>query len=103
MPVSRLADVLVGVGLIAALALPLGPDSELNAQLGAQVRAVVSKEVSVGRSESALRLELDGGEAVAISFENGSVLVNDEPVGTFVTGGDLDAAWRELLAQAVAL
>src|SRR5688500_18932911 len=102
MPVSRLANAFLGMG-VAALALPLGGYSELHAQLRAQARAVVSKEVSVGRSESALRLELDGGETLAISFENGSVLVNDEPVGSFVAGSELDAAWRELLSQAVAL
>jgi hypothetical protein len=73
------------------------------AQQSPQVRTVVSKEVSVGRTESALRLELDGGEDVAITFDDGAVLVNDESVGSFVAGGALDVAWRELLAQAVAL
>jgi hypothetical protein len=98
MPVFRPADVLVGLSLVA-LALPLGARSHLHAQL----RTVLSKEVSVGRSASALRLELDGGDRVAIDFENGSVEVNDESVGSFVLGGDLDTAWRALLAQAVAL
>jgi hypothetical protein len=94
MPVLRLANTVVGLSL-ATLALPLA--------LHAQVRSVVSKEVSVGRSESALRLELDGGQTVSIAFEGGSVLVNDEPVGSYVSGGQLDAAWRALLGQAVAL
>ena len=94
MSLLRPTDVILRLGLIA-LALP--------AAAHAQVRTVVSKEVAVGGSESALRLELDGGDALAISFENGSVLVNEESVGTFVAGGALDVAWRELLAQAVAL
>jgi hypothetical protein len=94
MPVSRLANTVLGLSL-AALALPLA--------LHAQIRTVVSKEVSVGRSESALRLEMDGGQTLSIAFEDGSVLVNDESVGSFVAGGQLDAAWRALLGQAVAL
>jgi hypothetical protein len=98
MPVSRPADAALGLTLLA-LALPLGAPSPLHAQ----VRAVVSKEVSVGRSAAELRLEVDGGDALAIAFENGTVLVNDESVGAFVAGGDLDVAWRELLGRAVAL
>ncbi|MGE0159411.1 MAG: hypothetical protein AB7T31_08350 [Gemmatimonadales bacterium] len=94
MLVSRLADLTARVALLA-LVLPLGAH--------AQVRSIVSKEVSVGRSASSLRIELDGGDALAIGFEGGSVLVNDERVGTFAAGGELEVAWRELLAQAVAL
>ena len=45
--------------------------------------------------------ELDCG--VKIRFDNRSVLVDDEAVGSFEPGDELDAAWRALLAQAVAL
>jgi hypothetical protein len=98
MLVSRPADLALRLGLVA-LALP----ASAHAQQSAQVRTVVSKEVSVGRTESALRLELDGGEDLTITFDDGAVLLNDESVGSFVAGGALDVAWRELLAQAVAL
>jgi cytoskeletal protein CcmA (bactofilin family) len=93
---SRHADLALG---LLALVLP----ASAQAQQSAQVRTVVSKEVSVGRTESALRLELDGGQDLTITFDDGSVLLNDESVGSFVAGGALDVAWRELLAQAVAL
>ena len=94
MSASRLANVLLALGLTTTLA-PLA--------LRAQVREVVSKEVSVGRAEASLALEFEGGDRVEISFEDGSVLVNDESVGSFEPGDALDATWRALLAQAVAL
>jgi hypothetical protein len=93
MPVPRLANVLLALALSASLPLALR----------AQVREVVSKEVSVGRSESSLALEFAGGASLEISFEDGVVLVDDESVGTYATGDALDAAWRALLGQAVAL
>ncbi len=94
MSASRLANVLLALGLATTL-LPLAAR--------AQVRDVVSKEVSVGRSAASLALEFRGGDRLEIGFEDGSVLVNDEPVGSFEPGGALDATWRALLAQAVAL
>jgi hypothetical protein len=102
MLVSRHADLALGLGLVTLL-VPAGAHAQQSAQQSAQARTVVSKEVSVGRTESALRLELDGGEDLAITFQDGSVRVNDEAVGSFATGEALDVAWRELLAQAVAL
>ena len=68
-----------------------------------QLREVVSKEVSVGSAEAALRLDLAGGADLEVSFENGVVLVDGEPVGGFQPGGELERAWRELLGSAVAL
>jgi len=69
----------------------------------AQVRAVVSKEVSVGRASASLALEFADGGRLDVTFEDGTVLVDDEEVGTFEPSGPLDAAWRGLLGQAVAL
>lgn len=91
---SRLGNALLGLGLAAAAA-PL--------TVHAQVREVVSKEVSVGRSEASLALEFADGDRLEILFDNRSVLVDDEAVGSFEPGDELDAAWRALLAQAVAL
>lgn len=94
MSASRLANVVLALGLSACIA----PFS-----IRAQVREVVSKEVSVGRSEASLALEFRGGDRLEIGFEDGSVLVDGESVGTYVTGDALDATWRALLGQAVAL
>jgi hypothetical protein len=94
MSVSRLARVLLALGLSAGIA-PLA--------LRAQVREVVSKEVSVGRAASSLTLEFQGGDRLEISFQDGSVLVDDESVGSYQAGDALDSSWRALLGQAVAL
>ena len=94
MLMSRLGNAFLALGL-AAVAAPFAAN--------AQVREVVSKEVSVGRSEASLAIEFAGGDRLEIRFDNRSVLVDDEAVGSFEPGDELDAAWRALLAQAVAL
>lgn len=94
MPMLPLRKSALALGL-AALLLP--------AAALAQTREVVSKEVSVGRSEATLRLGFADDGSLEISFENGSVLVNGEVVGSFEPGGALEAEWRELLGHAVAL
>jgi hypothetical protein len=71
--------------------------------VGAQVRAVVSKEVSVGRSDATLRLEFADQGHLDISFHDGQIVVDGKNVGSFQPGDDLDTAWRQLLSQAVAL
>ena len=71
--------------------------------LEAQLRDVVSKEVAVGRSEAALRLEFSDDGTLEIAFEDGVVLINGDVVGMFEPGDDLEAAWRSLLGQAVSL
>jgi cytoskeletal protein CcmA (bactofilin family) len=71
--------------------------------LEAQLRDVVSKEVAVGRSEAALRLELSDDGALEIAFEDGLVVIDGDVVGMFEPGDQLEAAWRSLLGQAVSL
>jgi hypothetical protein len=71
--------------------------------VGAQVRDVVSKEVSVGRASAELRLEFADGGRLEITLEDGTVLVDGRAIGAYEPGGGLDAAWRGLLGQAVAL
>ena len=80
------------------LALLVAPSA-----LEAQLRDVVSKEVAVGRSEAALRLEFSDDGTLEIAFEDGVVLINGVVVGMFEPGDDLEAAWRSLLGQAVSL
>ncbi len=80
------------------LALLVAPST-----LDAQLRDVVSKEVAVGRSDAALRLEFSDDGALEIAFEDGVVLINGDVVGMFEPGDALEAAWRSLLGQAVSL
>lgn len=69
----------------------------------AQEVEVVSKEIAVGRDEAALRLEFSNDLSLDVSLKDGSVFIDSEPVGSYQAGDELDAAWRALLGQAVAL
>jgi hypothetical protein len=71
--------------------------------VAAQVRDVVSKQVSVGRASAELDLEFVDGGSLHVAFEDGEVLLDGEALGNYVQGGELDVAWRSLLGQAVAL
>jgi len=68
-----------------------------------QERTVVSKEVAVGRSEAALRLEFSDGVHLEIALRDGSVLIDGAEAGSYSAGDPLEAAWRSLLGSAVAL
>jgi hypothetical protein len=97
MHLSRFASVLVvaAAPVACAAAWPLAVQG--------QVRQVVSKEVSVGRTSASLELEFADGGSLEIAFEGDRVLVDGRDAGSFEPGGDLEAAWRGLLGQAVAL
>lgn len=94
MRMHRFPDLLVGLTLVS-LTLP--------AVGRAQERVVVSKEVSVGRSEATLRLEFDSGPPLEISLRDGVVYIDGDESGAFDAGDGLDAAWRALLGEAVSL
>ncbi|MEJ2203269.1 MAG: hypothetical protein P8170_04095 [Gemmatimonadota bacterium] len=82
--------------ILAALLLP--------ALAGAQERVVVSKEVAVGSSsEASLRLEFSSGAPLEIAFDDGTVTIDGDAVGSFDRGGAAYAAWRNLLSEAIAL
>ena len=88
--------------LFAALAVVLACGAPA-APAYAQLREVVSKEIAVGRSEASLSLEFSGGDKLAVEFRDGSVRLNGEPVGSYQSGDELEASWRALLGEAVAL
>jgi hypothetical protein len=92
---SAIPSRLLAVAFTAALLLPAGAS--------AQLREVVSKQISVGASEAALVLEFTGGERLDAAFRNGTVSVDGRSLGSYEVGGPLDSAWRALLGQAVAL
>jgi len=93
----RSPRLLLGLTL-GALLLPAVPTAGR-----AQERTVVSKQVSVGRSEAELRLEFSSGAPLDISLHDGTVFVDGEAVGAYQSGDALDAAWRSLLGDAVRL
>lgn len=71
--------------------------------VSAQLREVVSKQIAVGASEAELVLEFRDGSRMAATLRNGSVMVDDEALGSFQPGDALDQSWRALLGQAIAL
>jgi hypothetical protein len=80
---------------LAVLVLPV--------QGNAQLREVVSKQIAVGASDAELVLEFSDGERLSAALRDGSVLVDDRTLGSFESGDALDASWRALLGQAIAL
>lgn len=90
----RFRNALLGLALLPLL-VPAGGE--------AQEREVVSKEVAVGRTEAALRLEFSDGARLALALRDGAVLVDGEEVGRYAAGDPLEAAWRALLGEAVLL
>ncbi len=71
--------------------------------LQGQLRAVISNEIAVSGSEAALRLDFQDQSGISITFRGGEVLVDGEVVGSYTRGDPLDAAWRGLLGDVLAL
>ncbi len=81
-----------------ALTLLLFPGSA-----DAQLRAIVSKNVSASSAGSTLHLEFADEGTLEISFDAGDVLVDGDVVGSYEAGDALDSEWRSLLGRAMAL
>ncbi|MDX1646101.1 MAG: hypothetical protein R3304_03060 [Longimicrobiales bacterium] len=68
-----------------------------------QLREIVAKSVSASSSGASLELTFADERELEVSFENGSVSVDGESIGSYEPGSDLDAAWRALLGDAMGL
>ena len=91
---SQLRRVVLTLGL-AVLALPLGAQ--------AQLREIITKNVSASSSGATLQLEFADETRLEISFEDGTVFVDGDAVGSYEPGDELDSAWRSVLGEAMAL
>lgn len=89
-----LRSTFVALGL-AALALPSGLD--------AQLREIVTKSVSASSTGAALELRFSDRSDLELSFDEGTVYLGGESIGSYRSGSELDAAWRSLLGEAMAL
>ena len=58
---------------------------------------VVQTSVSTSGSQSTLMLELADGSVTEVSLNRGSVYIDGAEVGSYVTGGGLESAWRDFL------
>ncbi len=82
--------------LVAFVALP-------TAGLSGQERTVASSEIAVSGSSASLSVLFSDDHALEIRFSEGTVYVDGEEVGAYTRGDALEASWRALLGQAVAL
>ena len=97
MRISPSSAVRAGLAVLTVAVAAAGPLQ------GQETRDVVSKEIVVGQSEALLRLGISGGGSLAIALVDGEVTVNDDVVGSYVSGDALDLLWRDLLGTAVSL
>jgi hypothetical protein len=68
----------------------------------AQEREVVFNQVTVSGQEAAITMEFADGGTLTAAFREGRVLLDGEEVGRYTRGDRLEAAWRQVLGQAVA-
>jgi len=91
---------------VRALLLLVGPAAVASlgsAEVWAQERPILSREISVSGSEASLRLEFSDGGELAVNLREGAVRVDGETVGRFTPGDALDREWRALLGRAISL
>lgn len=91
------------VGVAFLLAPLLGAPGPSAAQEGPALRQVVSNQIAVSSDEATILLEFADGERLEVSFRQGRILVNDEPLGGYERGDPLEGAWRRFMGEAVAL
>ena len=68
-----------------------------------QAREVVSNELSVSQREAALHLEFSDEGTLDIALRDGSVIIDEDVVGSYERTDALDTAWRNLLGEIVLL
>jgi hypothetical protein len=90
----QLRRVVLALGFVA-LVVPVGAQ--------AQLRHIVTKNISASSSGTMLHLEFDDEGTLDISFDDGTVYVDGDAVGTYEPGDELDAAWQTILGEAIAL
>lgn len=83
----------------AAVALALLP--LVAAPLAAQEPEIVGSSMTVSPTRAALEMELSDGATHTVAFEDGTVTVDGETVGSYRPDGALARSWRQLLAGAM--
>ena len=68
-----------------------------------QAREVVSNELAISQREASLHLEFSDDGTLEIALRDGSVIIDDDVVGSYERADALDTAWRSLLGEIVSL
>ncbi len=69
----------------------------------AQLRTIVSKQVSASSNAAEIEIEFLDEEVLNIALDRGTVFIDGRDVGDFQAGDALDRSWRELLGEAMGL
>ncbi len=85
------------VGALASAGALLAPP------LQAQQATIVSKTVSYGTGEAGLSIGTASGADLDIRFEDGTISLDGDALGSYEPGGVLEDSWRALVARAVQL
>ena len=87
-------------GLLPRLAAVLGLAflTLAAAPLAAQEPEIVGSSMTVSPTRAALEMELSDGTTHTVAFEDGTVTVDGEAVGSYEPDGALARSWRQLLA-----
>lgn len=88
---------------LSRLAMPLLFFGVLPVHAEGQAREVVSNELSVSQREAALHLEFSDEGTLDIALRDGSVIIDEDVVGSYERADALDTAWRSLLGEIVSL
>jgi len=87
----------VMVGLVAKSNVVAAQTSTRSVE---QAPAVVAHSTDLSEQDATLRFHLSDGESIAVSLSRGVVTLNRREIASYGSGGELDLAWRGLLAQA---
>ena len=88
---------------LSRLAMPLLFFGVLPVHAKGQAREVVSNELSVSQREATLHLEFSDEGTLDIALRDGSVIIDEDVVGSYERADALDTAWRSLLGEIVLL
>jgi len=91
------AALLAGPHAIAPSSLAAQEAAALAEQAARDVPEITGSTVLLARDVARLELELASGETHAIELNDGEVLVDGSPRGTYEPGGAFERAWRDLL------
>ncbi len=85
----------VGVGVVVAA---ICPRSSLAQDLSRSL--VVAHSSIISERGASLTFELANGDEVKVSLVGGEIRLNDDEIGEYTRGGDLEVAWQTLVSEA---
>ncbi|TVR66539.1 MAG: hypothetical protein EA422_01765 [Gemmatimonadales bacterium] len=100
---NRIARRLGALLIPLILLLPGSLAAQAQSQAPGADGGIVSHQVMVAGGRASLELEFRDGRQLSLELRDGRVLIDGSEVGSYRSGGELESAWRTLLARAVAL